>query len=125
NVLAQVQYFGGDIDLNDLLVTYTDASNVQQTVQASTLPGYSVTQNFLSSSNTPFGPADQDDYQWTFTVPNTSPIQLNWGWNAISSALQDIAVDTQSVPVPEPKAVALLGFTSLLLLNRKKRSLRA
>jgi hypothetical protein len=127
NVLAQIQYFGQDINLNDLLVTYTDANGVQQSVQADTLANYSVTNLYSSSSEFGgFGVADEADYEWAFTVPNTSTLQLSWGWDVTSSALQDIAVDTQSVPVsvPEPASVGLLGLASSLLLRRARRSVR-
>jgi hypothetical protein len=46
-------------------------------------------------------------------------VQLNFGFDAISSALQGVSVDTQSV-LPEPCALSLLGCGALLLARRRR-----
>lgn len=139
-VLVEVQFFGGTIDTgapagsadpgpNDpgdptaLTATYTDPSGTMHVnVPVNSLPGFSYNEvyNDGGSDFGGFGIAYQIDGVWEFTLPqDTSSLELSWDWGAVSSALQDMTIYTESVAaVPEPCSLwlAILGLSAVVAL---------
>ena len=123
DVLVQAQSYGADINTADLLVTYTDLSG-SHTVGANTLDGYSYNQLYTSTADVGFGLADTVDHAWTFVVPDTTSLTIDFGWDAVSSALQALSVDTHSAAVPEPISMGLMLLGGSVLLGRARPSAR-
>jgi len=107
--LVQVISQGGQIDTTDL---WLDG------VPVSSLPGYSYTE--LSRTVLGGFGGFKIEHAWTFTArADASSFQLDWGWNVESASLDQIAVDTFAVRVPEPSMwVAANAVVAVLLVCR-------
>ena len=106
NVFIEAQSYGGLIDPTDLTASYTDGSG-PHSLLVSSLPSYEYT-SVYNDGGTPFGgfgTAYTIDHEWTFTLPSdVAALQLTWGWDASSSAIQDLAIFTQSAAVASASA---------------------
>ncbi|HWP40307.1 MAG TPA: hypothetical protein VNL70_05230 [Tepidisphaeraceae bacterium] len=107
--VVQVISQGATIDTADLRL---------DGVPVSSLPGYGYTE--LSRTALGGFGGFKIEHAWTFTAPaDASSFQLDWGWGATSASLDQIAVDTFAVPVPEPLAgMAVALLVPLLRRNR-------
>lgn len=107
--LVQVISQGAPIDATEL---WLDG------VPVISLPGYSYTE--LSRTALGGFGGFKIEHAWTFTASHDGvSFQLDWGWGAESASLDQIAVDTHAVRVPEPSMwVAVAGVVGLLLARR-------
>lgn len=119
NVFAEAQSYGGMINTSDLTATYTDQTG-SHSVVVSTLPSYQYTQVYNDGGNNfgGLGTAYVIDNQWTFTLPeDVSNLQLSWGWDAESSAIQDLAIYTQSTAASAPSGSSWTGQAGVTWSN--------
>jgi hypothetical protein len=110
--LVQVLVQGNLIDVDDLTL---------DGVQVNTLPNYGYTE----LSSTPLGGfgGAAVEHAWTFTAPaDLASFQIDWGWNADSASLDQIAIDTHIASVPEPAtwALAMAGALGVGVLARRR-----
>lgn len=126
-VSAEIQTFGSLINVNSLTAVYTDPQGNAHSIAVSSLPSYSYAEAY-NDGGTDFGGmgiAYLVDHLWTFTLPqDTASLQLTWGFGIPSAALQALSVDTQSVAVPEPASIVLLGLAGAgcWMCVRRRRS---
>ncbi len=114
NVVVELQSWGTIDDAPGLLV---------DGVSASSLAGYSYNQISSVDVDAGFGPSPVIDQEWTFALPDAASLELDWTWGSVSTAFQDLSVDTQSVPAPapEPASLGVLGVGAALLMGRRLR----
>jgi len=114
--------------LNVQVQVQTRGSTIVDTLTAngiavSTLPNFSHTSVIASSLGAQGNVINEI---WKFTLPaDPAGLQLDWAWGVTSASLDVIRVDTQSVAVPEPAAIALCGTAgvgwALLAWRRRGR----
>ncbi len=140
NVMVQVKSLGMDILLLDNQtvdyylpgattpigsVTFPAALSANG-VSVRDLPNFTYTELYRGEDESGFGGAPVE-HLWTFTIPDTGNLELQWAWGGVSSSWDMLSVDTISVPVPEPSTwlLTIIGSASVLIAARRGRISRA